>query len=335
MSWVTIWSHAHRGFLSYGKTSGEIQLRFRPLTKARHIRLVFANEYGCAPLTISDVSFSSGNQKVELSSFYVQPGEIYSTEELMVEAENEIWQINFFAEQAVSGYGFTDSDFCGHPEKKGTINFCPGLLAIEADITAGNCILALGDSLTEGGAWTAPLQQRLRDEDWYLVNQGINGAQLLKNSSDRVTQDPREFFYGYAALTRLKNCLKSHRSVKVVILSMGINDLVFSSSTFANLQRGVEAIFTECDAHGIRLFVSTLTPFTGYPDVTPSKEATRLKINQWIQQRFGEQALDFAAPVSKNGVLKKEMDSGDHLHFNAIGGRAIVELINIESLKGG
>ncbi|MEO1772841.1 hypothetical protein [Candidatus Enterococcus ferrettii] len=139
MTWTTIWSHAQRGFASFGTPSGEVRLRFRRFPLIKKIRFVFSNEYGVDPLKIRELTCQ--NELVS-STFQVMPGELYRTDNFLLDDSMADWELFFSAEQAVSGFNFADSDFIGRTEKRSTMNFCPGLLAIEADLTDSQCIIA-------------------------------------------------------------------------------------------------------------------------------------------------------------------------------------------------
>lgn len=331
MTWTTVWSHAHRGFASYGKTSGMVSLRFRRFPLLKRIRLVFYNEYGSQPLIIRELTCQT---KLLASEVSILPGEIYRTGSFFLDEHTPHLELNFSVEEAVSGFGFADSDFIGRTDKNSTINFCPGLFAVEAELDEGQCIIALGDSLTEGATWVAPLQQKLRSEGVFLVNQGINGSQLLQASSDRKTQDQRKYFYGFAGMTRLQHCLASHQGVKKIIFSLGINDLLSESITLKALQQQMERVAALCEQNQVQLFVCGITPFAENEKASQQNLTLRKEFNLWLQQRFQTSFWDFSSIVGENEQLLSVFDSGDHLHFNAAGGLAISRSIDLELLKG-
>ena len=214
------------------------------------------------------------------------------------------------------------------------MNFCPGLLAVEAELKDSQCVIALGDSLTEGATWLAPLQHKLRAEGIFLVNQGINGSQLLQDSSDRRTQDQREFFYGFDGLTRLQHCFASHQGISTVIFSLGINDLLSEIVTLEEMQQRMEQVAALCEQQQVRLFVCGITPFSGNEKATQANLALRRELNRWLRQRFQANFWDFSPMVGDGEQLLSTFDSGDHLHFNAAGGLAIARGIDLELLKG-
>lgn len=331
MAWTTVWSHAHRGFASYGTTRGDVSLRFRRFPLLKRIRFVFYNEYGTEPLMVRDVTFQN---KLIASEFRIPPGEIYRTDSFFLDESVSNWILDFSVEQAVSGFAFADSDFIGRNDERSTMNFCPGLFAIEADLVGSQCIIALGDSLTEGATWIAPLQQKLRPEGVFLVNQGINGSQLLQASSDRKTQDQREYFYGFDGVTRLQHCLATHQEVKKVIFSLGVNDLLSETVKLAAMQQQIEQIAALCEKKQVQLFVCGITPFVGNAKASQQNLMLRKEFNLWLQQRFQASFWDFSSIVGEDDQLLSVFDSGDHLHFNAAGGLAISRSIDLELLKG-
>jgi lysophospholipase L1-like esterase len=94
--------------------------------------------------------------------------------------------------------------------------------------------------------------------------------------------------------------------------------------------------------HGIKVFGATLLPFAvafdgavGY--YSDDKEHVREAVNAWIRTSkvfdgivdFDRAVRDPVNPVS----LKKEYDSGDHLHPNAAGYHAMGEAIDLDLFR--
>jgi lysophospholipase L1-like esterase len=90
----------------------------------------------------------------------------------------------------------------------------------------------------------------------------------------------------------------------------------------------------------LRIYGATLAPFEGtlLPGYyTPEKEVTRQAVNQWIRATrefdgyfdFDKALQDPAHPAR----LKTEYDSGDHLHPNDAGEKAMSESIDLSRFK--
>lgn len=132
-----------------------------------------------------------------------------------------------------------------------------------------------------------------------------------------------------------------------VILLEGINDIGFSQSdgpltaphtdvSALQIVRGYERIITLAHTAGLEIFGATLTPFEGARYWTPTGEAKRESVNNWIRTGGAfDGVIDFAGAVADPGDpdrLNPAYDSGDHLHPNAAGYRAMAAAINLGAL---
>ena len=330
MSWTTIWSHAQRGIAHHSAGEGQNRLTLRQITPVKKIRLVFANDYGKQTEHIYDLSVQTNDRCHQIPNFSIAPGEVYRTAPFLIDSEAKKWQFTFQTTSMESGFAANDADLFPSSDAS---SFCSGLLAIEAEIT-GDCVIAFGDSLTEGATWTAPLQSKLRKQNIYLVNQGINGSCLLKSSSDSLTKESRQLFYGYNALRRLEMCLISHKRVKKILFFIGINDLIHDELTVENFQVELKKLIRLCEKQDVAYQLCTLPPCMGYPGMDGKKEKIRNEINRWLLTTY-DNLWDFSSIVEKApSYLNPLFDSGDHLHFNAIAGLAIARQISSDFVKG-
>lgn len=330
MSWTTIWSHGQRGIASYNTSNGENRLMFRRIAPVKMLRFVFANDYGRQPETIQSFSVLVNEDVQRLAAFSVAPGERVKTPPVSIDPTARKWLIEFETTKGSSGFPTVDADVLAETNAPA---FCAGLLAIEAEVP-GTCVVALGDSLTEGATWTTPLQRTLRQQNIFLVNQGINGSCLLKAASDRPAKDSAELFYGFAALQRLRICLASHLNVRRVILSLGINDLIHGELTLETYQQSIHELIEVCKEEKIAYQLCTLTPCLGYPGMDQAKETVRRDINHWLLTHY-DNVWDFSSMVEQvPGQLNPAYDSGDHLHINAIAGLVIARQISSDFVKG-
>jgi lysophospholipase L1-like esterase len=87
------------------------------------------------------------------------------------------------------------------------------------------------------------------------------------------------------------------------------------------------------------VFGATLTPFRGARYWTPAGEAKREAVNRWIlTSSWFDGVFDFAKVLAEPGdpaQLAPAYDSGDHLHPDAAGYRAMARAVNLGTLLRG
>lgn len=98
----------------------------------------------------------------------------------------------------------------------------------------------------------------------------------------------------------------------------------------------LRALTDRAHARGLTVIGATLTPFEGFATWTPQRNAVRLAVNEQIRAGAVFDAyVDFDAavrdPAAPNRVLPA-YDSGDHLHFNDDGYRALGDRVDLEVL---
>jgi lysophospholipase L1-like esterase len=178
-------------------------------------------------------------------------------------------------------------------------------------------LVAFGDSLTDG--WGS----------------AVNSAQRYPN-----LLDDRLKAVGQTRTGVVNAGISGNRHA---LLLMGINDIGFSVEPFPSqpvtaqqLIAAISSAASSARARGIKVLLGTLPPFrpTGY--YSDEGEAKRQAVNAWIRSRpDGMEVVDFDAALRDAADptrLNPAYDSGDHLHPNDAGYKAMAQTVNLTSL---
>ncbi|WP_158790476.1 SGNH/GDSL hydrolase family protein [Granulicella sp. L60] len=333
------------------------------------IRVIFTNEFGLEPLTITaaQVALSAGAGAIVPSSatpltfggrasVTIPPG-------ALIVSDPAPLKVAPFADLAVSLF-LPDqpvTQLTQHPNASQTNYLVPGNAISAAtfdspqtntswdffkgiDVAADNdtaSIVTLGDSITDGAAstrntnsrWPDVLARRLqankKTDRLGVLNEGIGGNRILHVNT------------GPSALARFDRDVLAQAGVKYLVIMESINDIGNATSpthprdpvTADDLIFGFTQLATRAHTHGIKVIGATLTPYVGAGYQSPEGETIRQTINNWIRTSNQlDGVIDFdkaTTDPTHPGMLVILYDSGDHLHPNDAGYKAMGESIDL------
>ena len=212
------------------------------------------------------------------------------------------------------------------------------LCGVDVETTANaELIVAFGDSITDGMESTTDANHRWPDflaarlqtvkhaPPRAVVNAGISGNAILRDLG------------GVNALARLDRDVLAQPGVKFVIVLLGINDIIIpdaSAATVAQLIAGHRQIIDRAHALGLTVFGGTIMPFDGTQLHTPAGESKRDALNRWIRTSNAyDGVIDFDRVLrdpQNPTFLAAPFDSGDHLHPNDFGYKAMSDAVDLE-----
>jgi lysophospholipase L1-like esterase len=222
-----------------------------------------------------------------------------------------------------------------------TMNFW-FLDGLDVRTKAGGAVAFLGDSITDGfkstldanHRWPDYLADRMlaqpRPRQFGIANAGISGNRLLLDYTGSGQ--------GVNALARLERDVLTQTGVRTVFVYEGINDIQNSPTQYDPEQfvQAYRQIIQRAHDGNLRVIGSTLTPFEGWPNWTPEREAVRTAVNEWIRT-----ADEFDAVVDFDKVLRDPTwpqrmlatyDSGDHLHPGDVGYQVMADAVDLRLL---
>jgi lysophospholipase L1-like esterase len=226
-------------------------------------------------------------------------------------------------------------------------DFLAGVDVLGAATVRGT-VVTFGDSITDGvgspvGAdlrWPDDLARRFatrRGPTLSVVDDGISGNRVLNGSP----------CCGPAAVVRFSGELERTPGARAVILLEGINDIGYSrlrgpntaphtAVTAAQIIAGYKRIIAAAHARRVAIFGGTLLPFRGARYWSLAGELVREQVNAWIRASGAfDGVIDFARALADPGDplrLRPAYDSGDHLHPDAAGYRAMARAVDLVAL---
>jgi len=210
-------------------------------------------------------------------------------------------------------------------------------------------VAAFGDSITDGtrstpdtnNRWPDHLARRLASQGGAvaLMNVAIAGNRVLSEGVAPVGFGGNA---GINALARFDRDVLALPGVTHVIVMEGINDIGTSGqngivATAADLIAAHKQMIDRAHERGLKVYGATLTPFEGAAYFTAEGEEKRKALNQWIRTGGAyDGVIDFDVVVrdrSALGRINAAFDSGDHLHPNDAGYKAMGESIDLALFK--
>jgi len=268
---------------------GTVRTVVRLTAGGEYLRVRFSDQYGRTPLTIGAVRVGT-KATVKMALFdgtqnmTLLPGASAVSDAVNLETSaNSDLVISVFYPEQVPQELTLHPDILGAGERN---SFIPGnavddmnaavafvldatyfLAGIEVQHPASRgTVIALGDSITDGGAgrWPTLFAQRLLAcrRDYGVLNAGISGNRLLRHDRGFWGQVP-------SARERFHRDVLAQPEVRYVILSVGINDVINANHepsqgvATCEITESIAALRRCANEHGIKLYTATLTPFEG------------------------------------------------------------------------
>ncbi|KAL2871232.1 SGNH/GDSL hydrolase family protein [Aspergillus lucknowensis] len=341
---------------------------FRASIGAEHIRVQISNLFGqtVLPITASSLALpengEAGVAAIDTStitpltfngsaSIAIPPGETVYSDPIHF----EVAPLSNIALTIYSQQGQAKDKITGHPgsrttswmEKGNKVN-APSITgtglehwyfatAVEALTSKKNIgLVILGDSITDGrgsddnmnNRWPDALAERLQSSNLTHIavnNEAAGGNAILSGG------------LGPPLLTRYRRDAIEQKGVKYVMIFEGVNDIGPSNTDeetqeqlFDNLTDAYSQIAADCRDAGLITIAATITPFAGNQYGAPAREATRVKVNEWIlSSGVFDYTVDFAAFIGDGDKLRPEFDSGDHLHPNVVAYKELARRIDL------
>jgi lysophospholipase L1-like esterase len=215
-------------------------------------------------------------------------------------------------------------------------------------------MVVFGDSTVDGDGSTEDANQRWPDaladrlqhagRNVAVLNAGLIGNRLLLGSPGNKRYGAA---LGEAGLARFSRDALDQVGTKVVIVRIGSNDIGFPNALtpasesihVGDLIAGYRRLIAQARQRGVSIVGTTIPPFekagiSGYS--TPAKDAIRQQVNAWIRD-----GGEFDAVLDADRILRDPnhptrvlaaYDSGDHLHPNDAGYRALAAALPLEML---
>jgi lysophospholipase L1-like esterase len=217
------------------------------------------------------------------------------------------------------------------------------LKGMDVDAGAGGgSVVVLGASQMEGFHSTPDKNARMTDvlaarlqaspatAHLGVLNEGVSGNRLLHDGT------------GPNALARMDRDVLAQPGAKYLILAVGTNDIGHTFSqpkpgegvTTEQMEWGLLQVVERAHARGIKVFGTTYLPFGGHAYYSPESDRMRRAVNDFVRSSGAfDGVIDFDKvmrdPAHPEAILPA-FDSGDHLHPNDAGYKAMGDSIDLK-----
>jgi lysophospholipase L1-like esterase len=203
--------------------------------------------------------------------------------------------------------------------------------------SSSQAVITLGDSITDGRGSTTDGNDRWPDDfaarlnansptaSLSVVNMGIGGNGIFGG-------------LGPAAVNRFDRDVLNQSGARWLIVFEGVNDIggasdAGSPALTTNLITAYTTFASKAHARNMRAYGATITPFGGNGYFSIAHETARQAVNAWFRTNtIYDGVIDFDAVV-RNQTTKTNLlstyDSGDHLHLNPAGYKAMSDAIDL------
>jgi len=370
--WVGAWATSPSDGTGKGYRDQTLRLIVRPTLSGRRLRVRLSNRFGEQPVTFASAvvarrgaggaEVAGGATRLRFggrTSVTLRPGREITSDaaalritrfrDLAVSlhvrgasgpsSRHASAYETSYASAAGSGDHTSDTSGAAFTEQFSSWPYISGV-DVRASKRVG-AVAAVGDSITDGASstlsgnsrWPDILARRLATagRDIGVLNAGITG--------NRVRGRGALAAFGPSLLERLDNDVLRLPGVTDAIILEGTNDLGAAPvSSAKSVIDGLRTIVRRLRAGRLRPILATQTPVTGYAGGvhgSPAAIAKRNRINRWIRDS-GIPYVDFHAAVrdpADPDRLRAAYDSGDHLHLNDAGYRAMGRAVRLSLLS--
>ena len=328
----------------------------------KRLRVRFSNAFANGALTITSVHFalSAGADAIQSDTDHVlkfqgQTSTAIPPGEAMLSDPFDFNLAPLTNVAVTVCFGSAPRSITGHPGSRTTSYLLPGDAAgavnlpgaaktqhwyslTGIDVVAENssaAVVVLGDSITDGRGSTTDGNDRWPDNLAHrfftnepshqiaVVNEGIGGNAVLAAG------------LGPPAIGRFDRDVLEQSGVKWLIVFEGVNDIGASrdSTVATNLAAAYTKFIDKARRKGLKIYAATITPFGRSQYSSPAHETARQTVNDWIRAsgKF-DAVIDFDAVVrdpAEPATLLPAYDTGDHLHLNPVGYRAMANAIDL------
>jgi lysophospholipase L1-like esterase len=373
--WTGSWAASPMAATAGGVTIGDTGITFRNFIHlsigGQAVRIRLSNEYGTKPLLVADVHLArsasegaivagsdhpltfGGARSVEIPAGTVavsdpvaMPVPDFADLSVSLHLASPIDFALTYHESAISTNYESVGDQAAEIELHDSSKISNWYLLTAVDVDAGpmaSAAVVLGASVVNGThstvdknlRWPDDLARRLQAAPSTakigVLNEGIGGNRILHDN------------VGMGGLARLNRDVLGQSNAKILIFSMGTNDIgrmffpndrTEKGITTEQMEWATQQVVLRAHARGMQVLCATLNPYEGAAYYNAEGERMRQAFNEFIRSsRACDGVVDFDRatldPIHPTRMLSK-FDSGDHLHPNDAGYQAMADAFNMD-----